>query len=259
MIEPTQSTARSGSTYSADMNDTSESTSAPATVEFVGAVAVIRLDDGKANALGHDMLGAVESALDQVEASDARALVILGREGKFSAGFDLKVMQSGPQEAQDLLRRGADLGIRLLDYPLPVILGSTGHALAMGGILLNCGDVRIGASGPFKIGLPEVRIGMPVPAFAVEICRARLSPRWFSRSLFLGLSHSPEEAAEAGYLDEVVPPQEVEARCMQIATDAAESVSTGAFGLTRGTMNGALLAQLREALDADVASFFIGE
>ena len=99
-------------------------------------------------------------------------MAIIGRPGKFSAGFDLSVMTAGPDQARDLLRAGADLALRIYTFPIPVVLGATGHALAMGAILLMAADVRIGADGPFKVGLPEVEIGMPLPRV-----RGRAGPR----------------------------------------------------------------------------------
>ncbi|MCB1733327.1 MAG: enoyl-CoA hydratase/isomerase family protein, partial [Halieaceae bacterium] len=117
----------------------------PVTVTVTDDVAVIDLDDGKANALGFDVLAGLESALDRAEADDVSAVVIVGRDGKFSAGFDLKVMTSGPEGARDMLGRGALLGLRMYMFPKPVVLAVTGHALAMGAILLCCADVRVGA------------------------------------------------------------------------------------------------------------------
>ncbi len=232
---------------------------APATLVVEGDVATIQLDDGKANALSHDMLEAIERALDEVEASDAKVVVLIGREGKFSAGFDLKVMTAGPQQARDLLGRGAELGLRLYEFPIPVVFGVTGHALAMGGILLACADVRVGAEGSFKIGLPEVRIGMPVPAFAVELCRDRVSPQWFTRSIQLAESLSPAQALEAGYLDEVVAPDEVAPRVAAIAAELAEALHPGPFRLTRHTVRGALAERLRGALADDLAAFEVSD
>lgn len=229
------------------------------TLTIDGAVATIVIDDGKANALSHDVLGGIEHALDEIEASDARALVVLGRPGKFSAGFDLSVMTAGPQQARDLLGRGARLGLRLYEFPLPVVFGVTGHALAMGGILLCCADVRIGARGPFKLGLPEVRIGMPVPAFAVELCRDRVDARWFTRALQLALHLSPDEALEAGFLDQVVEPEEVAALAATVAAELAESLHAGPFKMTRATMRSALAAELRAALADDLAAFSVSD
>jgi enoyl-CoA hydratase len=237
---------------------TDPSNAAPAHVDCSideAGVATVRLDDGKANALSHSVLAGLEAALDEVERSDARAVVLVGREGRFSAGFDLSVMTSGPENARDLLGRGAELGLRFYEFPLPVVFGVTGHALAMGGILLCCADVRIGASGRFKLGLPEVRIGMPVPAFAVELCRDRLSPRWYTRSIQLAESLSPDQALDAGFLDEVVEPEQVGPRAHEIAHEFAGAIHQGPFRATRRTVRGALAAELRSALQEDLAAF----
>ncbi len=229
------------------------------TLTIDGTVATIVVDDGKANALGHDVLGGIEHALDEIEASDALAVVVVGRPGRFSAGFDLSVMTAGPQPARDLLGRGARLGLRLYEFPVPVVFGVTGHALAMGGILLCCADVRIGARGGFKLGLPEVRIGMPVPAFAVELCRDRLEARWFTRALQLASHLSPEEALDAGFLDQLVEPEEVAPLAATVAAELAESLHPGPFRTTRATMRGALASQLREALAEDLAGFSVAD
>jgi len=237
------------------MSDTTE----PANVTYTlqDDLATISIDDGRANALGHATLAGIETALDRAEADEAKAVVILGREGKFSAGFDLSVMTSGPDQAKELLGRGAELGIRLYEFPRPVVLGVTGHALAMGGILLCCADVRIGADGPYKLGLNEVRIGMPVPAFAVEVCRDRLSPRYFTRAIQLAHVHSPTEALDAGFLDEVVALDQVAARATAVATELATDLHAGPFRMTRTTVRGAVAQQLRDVLAADLAEFFV--
>jgi enoyl-CoA hydratase len=232
-------------------------TDAPVTCTVDGPVATITIDDGKANALSHAVLGGIEDALDQVEQEGARAVVVLGRDGKFSAGFDLSVMTSGPAQAKELLGRGAELGARLYGFPAPVVFGVTGHALAMGGILLCCADVRVGASGPFKLGLPEVRIGMPVPGFAVELCRDRVAPNWFTRAVHLGESLNPEQALEAGLLDELVELDSVRPRAAAVAAELAEAVGATPFRLTRQTVRGERLELLERVLERDLAEFFV--
>lgn len=137
-------------------------TSSAVTTQLIGEVLVIRVDDGKANALTPDVIQSVSDALTE-GFEQAKAVTIIGREGKFSAGFDLKIMTSGVEQARDLLGAGAALGLKIFEAPVPVVLGVTGHALAMGGILTTCADYRVGADGPFKLGLNEVAIGMPVP------------------------------------------------------------------------------------------------
>ena len=219
-------------------------TDAPAhvTCTVTDGVATIAIDDGKANALSHAVLAGVETALDQALDADAGAIVVEGRDGKFSAGFDLSVMTAGPAEARDMLGRGAELGLRFYEMPVPVVFAVTGHALAMGGILQCCADVRI---------------GMPVPAFAVELCRDRLSPRWFTRSVLLGEGLDPAQALDAGFFDEVVELDRVRPRAQEVAADLAANVHRGPFRMTRTTVRGELADQLRTALADDLAAFSV--
>lgn len=237
------------------MNAPTDDAPAYVTCTVTDGVAVIDIDDGKANALSHAVLAGIEQALDSALAEQASVVVLQGRDGKFSAGFDLSVMTAGPQQARDLLGRGAELGLRLFEFPVPVVFAVTGHALAMGGILQCCADIRIGAAGPYKLGLPEVRIGMPVPAFAVELCRDRLTPRWFTRVVQLGESLSPDDALAAGMLDEVIELDQVRSRAQQVAAELAEHVHLGPFRMTRTTVRNELVTSLRSALAEDLASF----
>ncbi len=237
------------------MTDSTSAEAQNVSYEFTDPVAVISIDDGKANALSHATLAGIEGSLDRAEQDGAKAVVIAGRPGKFSAGFDLSVMTSGPEQARDLLARGARLGIRLFEFPRPVVLAVTGHALAMGGILLCCADVRIGADGPFKIGLNEVRIGMPVPAFAVEVCRDRLSPRSFTAAVQLAHIHTPVEARDAGFLDEVVAPDELMSRALEVGRELGENLHATPFSMTRTTIRGALAGELRDGLAKDLELF----
>ena len=146
-------------------------------------VAAIALDDGKANALSPDMLAGLHAALDVAE-KDAKAAVITGRPGRFSAGFDLKVMRvGGPAAALAMVTAGGELFLRFLEFPLPIVVGCTGHAIAAGAIALMTADYRIGARGDFKIGMNETTIGMTLPSYALEFGRERLSKRHYDRSL----------------------------------------------------------------------------
>src|SRR5262245_28233481 len=117
-----------------------------------GTTAIVQMDDGKANALSDAMIGELIDALTRAE-HEATALVLAGREARFCAGFDLKVMMSGPEQAKSLLVRGAELLMRFYGSPIPIVAACTGHALAGGALVLLSTDVRIGAAGPFKIGL----------------------------------------------------------------------------------------------------------
>jgi len=230
------------------------------TIETEGAVVVARVDDGKANAITHDMVTSLHAALDQAEKDDAvGAVAIIGRAGKFSAGFDLSVMQASMESARDLLRAGGELGLRMYLFPKPVVLGCTGHALAMGAILLMAADARIGADGPFKIGMNEVAIGMPVPRFAVEIARDRLSKRHFVQATGHAHIYDPTGAVDAGYLDRTVAPDEVEAAAIAHAQHLAETLKRGAFQLTRTYMRAELGERLQRGMDEDMKLFNLGD
>jgi len=173
-----------------------------------GTVVTVTMDDGKVNALSMAMLGEVNAALDR--AGQAGATVVLaGREGIFSAGFDLKVLRAGGPQAPALVRAGFELSARLLAFPAPVVIACTGHAVAMGAFLLLSGDFRVGAAGPYRITANEVAIGMTMPHAAIEICRQRLTPAHLSRALVLAEVYSPADAGPAGFLDRAVPPEEV--------------------------------------------------
>ena len=135
------------------------------TYEKDESVAIITLDDGKANAVSHQLINELNAALDKAEEEKATVL-LTGREGKFSAGFDLSVMkEGGPEAVGKLVGDGARLSQRLLAFPTPVIIACNGHSLAMGALMLLSVDYRIGVSGKYKVGLNEVAIGMTMPYF----------------------------------------------------------------------------------------------
>src|SRR3954468_15040683 len=165
-----------------------------------GGVGIISIDDGKANALSPDALSAIAESFDKAEADGASAVLLQGRPGRFSAGFDLSIMTSGVEPMRALVTQGAQLFWRIFSFPAPVVTACTGHALAAGALVLLVSDVRVGAEGEFKIGLNEVAIGMGLPIFAVEFARYRMPPSAFD-SAVLGEVFAPEGAVRAGYLD----------------------------------------------------------
>ena len=133
-------------------------------------VAVIGLDDGKANAVSHGFVDAMTEGLDRAE-KEAAAVVITGRDGVFSAGFDLKELAKGARERTELVNRGAAMLLRLFSLPQPVVVASAGHAIAAGALVLLAADTRIGAAGDFRYGLNETAIGMSLPPFGMEMAK----------------------------------------------------------------------------------------
>ena len=226
------------------------------TYELNDRVALITIDDGKANAISHPIAAGIHDALEQAKA-EAGAVVLAGRPGRFSAGFDLSVMTSSPEAARNLLKAGADIAIEIHEFPTPVVIASTGHALAMGAILLMSADVRIGAEGNYKIGLNEVAIGMPVPKFAVELARTSLSNAAFTAAVNHATVYDPAGAVVAGYLDQVVADDEVISTALTHAAELAERLDPNAFALTRANCRGASLELIRSGLTNDIASFVV--
>ena len=224
-------------------------------LDIADDVAVIRIDDGKANALGHATMDAINQALD--DAADAKAVVLFGREGKFSAGFDLAVMKEGPEAAQAMVKKGAELCLRLYGFPAPVLAGSDGHALAAGALVLLSCDVRIATDTPGRIGLPETTIGMPLPVFATELARDRLSRRHFTAATLLGTTYAPAEALDVGFLDRVVPAAEMESTVLDRARELADALSPSGFAKTRINTRQAMIDLVRSTLDADMAAFTV--
>lgn len=226
------------------------------TYTLEGTTAVVQMDDGKANALSSAMIEALLAALARAE-KEASAMVLVGRTDRFCAGFDLRVMMSSPAAAKDLLKQGSDLFMKLYGASIPVVMACTGHALAGGALVLLTGDVRIGAAGAFRIGLNEVSIGMAVPVLAMELARDRLAPLELARATLMAQIYAPEEAAKIGYLDAVVPVEDVLTRARE------EAVRLGAlprapFSATKTRLRGKTIAHILATFEDDLRSLLGG-
>lgn len=189
--------------------------------ELIDDVAVITMDDGKANAVSHEFIDDITEGLDRAE-TEAKALVIFGRSGVFSAGFDLKEIGKGPAESKALVDRGAGLLLRLFRYPLPVVAASAGHAIAAGALLMLASDTRIGVSGDAKYGLNETAIGMTLPPFGLQIGLCRLSKRYQTEAMIQAKLYEGEDALKAGFLDQVVSADALQATAMAKAAELAQ-------------------------------------
>lgn len=220
-----------------------------------GNLALVRMDDGKANALSEAMIDGLLDALGRAE-KEAAAIVLLGRQDRFCAGFDLRVMMSSPEAAKALLKRGSELLVRLYGAKVPLVIGCTGHALAGGALVLLTGDVRIGAEGAYRIGLNEVQIGMPVPVLAMELARDRLVPTELTAATLLAKIYDPEGAARAGYFDTVAAASAIEGLAKAEATRLA-GLARPAFEATKARLRGKTIAHIEATLDADMLALMM--
>jgi enoyl-CoA hydratase len=202
----------------------------------------IVLDDGKVNALSVPTLHALLAALDEAR-DGAGPLVLTGRPGCFSAGFDLKVFASGDAEAVvEMLELGARLWAQLLAFPRAVVVAAPGHAMAAGAFVLLAADVRIGVDGPYKVGLNEVAIGLTMPWAALALAEHRLAQPHLQRALLEAPLHPPRDAPAAGFLDTVVVAEELEAATAD-AVERLGALNAEAFAGTKARRN-------RDVLDA---------
>jgi enoyl-CoA hydratase len=221
------------------------------TYELSESVATITMDDGKVNSLSPGMLAELGAAFDRAEA-DKAVVLFGGREGRFSAGFELSVFKQGDAAVREMLMAGARLAERILSFPTPVVIASSGHALAMGAFLLLSADLRVGIDGPYKIGLNEVAIGMTVPRFGIEVARQRLAPAHFNLALTTAFIYSPSEAVAAGFLDRVAAPGEFKA-ASRAAAVALTRLDMKAHAETKRRARSGALSAMQAAIDADFA------
>lgn len=223
------------------------------TYELNDGIATITLNNGKANALSHEVFEGLNAALDQAE-QDKAIVILTGQPGMFSGGYDLKEMQKGPKEAMALVKVGSTLTRRLSASPRPVIAACSGHAIAKGAFILLSVDYRIGVEGSFKLGLNEVAIGMTMHHAGIEIARHRMPAPYFYRSVVNAEIFNPEGAIAAGFLDEAVAPEQLMERALAVATQMKQLNMT-AHKQTKLKVKADYLALLDRCIEQDFAHF----
>ncbi len=219
-------------------------------IQITNNVATITIENGKANAISHQVIEQLNLALDQAEQQGC-VVVITGQSGVFSAGYDLKVMTKSHASAVALVNQGSLLAKRLFEFPLPVVMAASGHAVAKGGFLLLAADYRVGVEGEFKIGLNEVAIGIPMHFAGIEIARYRIPKGYFSRVVNLAEMLSPTQAIAAGFLDEAVAPEELLSRAQKLA-ESFSQLDPKAYALTKQKGSGDFLHRLEQAIQRDL-------
>lgn len=231
----------------------SASTSAHAefiSTQTIDRVRVITVDDGRANALSFALVDGLGAAMAEAVADESvGAVVLVGRPGRFSAGFDLSVIQSGDAaEVERLLAAGGHLVHDIYASSVPVIAACTGHALAAGALLLLACDFRVGPDAPVKIGLNETAIGLALPGWAVAIAQDRLSRRHLQHAVALANLGDGLGATTMGYLDVAVPPEQVLEVAMARAVEAA-ALDRRSYAVTAKRLRTTTLAAMTADLE----------
>ena len=212
-------------------------------------VHIISLNNGKVNAISPEVIAQINLALDAAE-QQAAVVILTGQAGIFSGGFDLKTMKQSSEAAIDLVTAGSTLSRRMLAFPTPIIGVCSGHAIAKGAFLMLSCDYRLGCAGEFKIGLNEVAIGMTMHQAGIEIARNRIPTNFLTRAVINAELFSPEAAVEAGFLDNVVEPEQLMTTAMMVAKHM-QTLNMAAHHGTKLKMRHAILAALDAAIIED--------
>ncbi|MCG8763220.1 crotonase/enoyl-CoA hydratase family protein [Tenacibaculum finnmarkense] len=210
---------------------------------------IITLNNGKVNAISHEVIDSLNQLLDKAEAQK-KVVILTGQPGIFSAGYDLKSMTTSPESALKLVTKGSKLSHRMLSFPTPIIAACTGHAIAKGAFLLLSTDYRLGAEGNFKIGFNEVLIGMTMHNAGVQIAKGRLTPNYVNRSVNNAEMYSPKDAVTAGFLDKIVPENQVLPTAIKIA-EMFVKLNLKAHHQTKLKVRKTALRSLKKAIKKD--------
>jgi enoyl-CoA hydratase len=210
-------------------------------------VLTLRLAHGKASALDVELLDALARELDGAAADDVRALVLTGTGSIFSAGVDLfRITQGGADYARQFLPLLSQFLRMLFTFPSPVVAALNGPAIAGGCVIALACDARLMAEGDGRIGLPELLVGVPFPAAALEVVRFAVPREKLQSLIYMGRTLSAREALGAGLVDEVVSPDALPARAHEVAQQLA-LIPPPVYRLTKQSLRAEALERIEQA------------
>ncbi|MDP3939663.1 MAG: crotonase/enoyl-CoA hydratase family protein [Deltaproteobacteria bacterium] len=217
-------------------------------------LAEITMDDGKVNAMSDPFFDGLNSVLDQAEKDAARAVIIKGRPGLFSAGLNLKVLPTLDQQA--LAATMTSFGrtmLRVYGFPIPTVAAVSGHAIAGGAMLMHACDLRVMAEGPYRIQLNETAIGLTLPSWAIAIAERGIPDRWHTEAILHARPYTPEEALERGIIDEIARPADQLVEAARARAALAASLDTAAYGATKARQRDADLQRVGALIEKEAS------
>jgi enoyl-CoA hydratase len=198
-----------------------------------GAVAVLRIAHGKANALDIELCEAIAARFDALRTAPAQAVVVTGQGHMFSAGVDLlRLGEGGASYVRRFLPALHRLYETVFFFPKPVVAAVNGHAIAGGCVLACCADRRIAAREAGRIGVTELLVGVPFPPMAFEVMRFAVPPAFFPEVVLSGATYAADAALARGMIEELVEPAELMDRAVAAAETLA-ALSPPAFAMTK--------------------------
>ena len=219
-----------------------------ATLSKENDISIIKLDDGKANAFSYDMLSQVNELLKKVP-RDSGALVITGREGLFSGGFDLKTLATGDMEKiTKMVQLGYRLLLELFSFDRPIVAAVSGHSIALGLFVTCSADYRIAIDGKYVCQANEVRNNMDIPTQIMEIIRARVNKKYFYSAVYHSDAYSVQDSIEVGYIDEIVSKDQFMKRVMEKAKELA-TLPHPFYANTKKTAQDDVRQKIADAID----------
>ncbi len=218
-------------------------------------VAILCMNEGKANSIGPAFLESMEAALDRVSAASPNALVVTGEGKHFCAGLDLAGMNDFTVEQLDRFLVAFERAlVRFFVLPFPVVAAVNGNAIAGGCILAGAADYRLAALGEYRIGVNEARLGVSFPSIALEVPRFLLPPAAFARSVLEGDLYPPAEAAALGLVDELVAADHLLDRAFEVARRYCRSPKS-AFAQVKREMRAPVLERVERQGEESRAAF----
>lgn len=179
----------------------------------------------KRNAISYELIDDVTAALKEAAGSSAKVLILTGAGSAFSAGMDLENLKGllgrTPEQNLEDSRTMAGLFRSLYDFPKPTIAAVNGAAIAGGTGLATLCDFTL-AVPEAKFGYTEVRIGF-VPGIVSSYLIANVGEKRARDLLLTGRLFSAEEAYRFGLVTEIVAPDQLMPRALQLAAQLMEN------------------------------------
>jgi enoyl-CoA hydratase len=220
--------------------------------ELHDGILTLRLAHGKASALDVELLEALGREIQDL--NGARAVIFTGTGSIFSAGVDLfRITEGGTEYVDRFFPLLSDFVRTMFALPVPVVAAVNGHAIAGGGVMTLAADYRVMAEGSGRIGTPELLVGVPFPAAALEVVRFAVSPSNVQALIYTGRTLLPAEARDFGLVDEVVAADVLQARAREVAAQLA-ALSPEGFRLTKQHVRAEALARMHAATEYDRAA-----
>lgn len=203
-----------------------------------GPVAVLTLAHGPVNAMDIALLRALRATFDELASEKPTerptAVVLTGAGRAFSAGVDLRrLLDGGPDYLREFLPALSEALHTVFSFDRPVVAAVNGHAIAGGCVLACCADRRLMADGPGRIGVPEIKVGVPFPRVPLEIMVHAVGPAAAGRLITGAETLTPAEALTLGLVDAVVEATELTQRAIALANELASAIPSDTFALSK--------------------------